>query len=134
MVEVEWVVSKCPDVDKVVTLCHVLSEIASVLVAYYTTTGVRSVGDIERDITHRCVTSLPEYMRPKLVHVDEIPLQMHSGKIDRLALEAIYRCNINRQSSMQLAKLNSAEKKVCPFNCLRQLVYLSGNNSVSFAV
>jgi acyl-CoA synthetase (AMP-forming)/AMP-acid ligase II len=112
MTEVERAVSQCPDVDKVVILHHVLSEIASVLVAYYTVTKDRNVREVESDIIQRCVTSLPEYMQPKLVHVAELPLQAHTGKVDRMALKALYIRGLNEESLKNTSSLCGNEAKV----------------------
>jgi len=122
MAEVERIVSQCPDVEKVVVLHHVLSEIASVLVAYYTTGETGDLhksrdlddddDDVKANIRQRCAMSLPDYMQPQIIHVGDIPVQLHTGKIDRRELETVYRQNIKRLGSIELASLNSAEKKV----------------------
>jgi len=111
--EVERVVSQCPDVDRVVVLRYQLSDVSAILVAYYTLAA--SVADTRhsaRLVKAACVTSLPAYMRPKLVLVDKIPLQSHSGKVDREALYQLYVERFNRQMCSQLATLNEVKKKV----------------------
>ena len=112
MAEVERAVLQGSDVDKVVILHHVLSDIASVLVAYFTTTSERDVIQVENDIAQRCVTSLPVCMRPKLVHLDEIPLQSHTGKTDRLALKPLYVRMLKAKSMEEFDSLNEIKKKV----------------------
>ena len=111
--EVERVVSQCPDVGRVVVLRHQLSDVATTLVAYYTL--VASATDRRRSarrVKAACVTSLPAYMRPKLVLVDRIPLQCYSGKVDREALHQLYVARFNRRMCSQLATLNEVKKKV----------------------
>jgi len=111
--EVERVVSQCPGVGRVVVLRHQLSDVATMLVAYYTL--MASATDRRRSarrVKAACVTSLPAYMRPKLVLVDKIPLQCYSGKVDREALHQLYVARFNRQMCSQLATLNEVKKKV----------------------
>ena len=106
--------SQCPDVGRVVVLRHQLSDVSDVLVAYYTLveTSATDTRRSARRLKSACVTSLPVYMRPKLVLVDKLPLQSYSGKVDREALHQIYVERLNRQSCSQLATLNELKKKV----------------------
>jgi len=111
--EVERVVSQCPDVTRVVVLRHQLTDFADILVAYYTlSTSVVDTRRSSRRVKAACVTSLPVYMRPKLVLVDGIPLQCHSGKVDREALHQLYVARLNRRSCCRLATMSGVKKKV----------------------
>lgn len=113
MAEVERVVSQCPDVGRVVVLRHQLSDVSTMLVAYYTLTTTHTGHHAAaRRVKAACVTSLPVYMRPKLVLVDKIPLQSYSGKVDREALYRLYVQRFNRQMCSQLAGLSEVKKKV----------------------
>jgi len=112
MMEVERAVLGCPDVVKVVVLHHVISDIASVLVAYYTTIDGRSAEDVDSDVSQRCITSLADFMRPKLVRVDEIPLQSHTGKIDRMALKELYVRDLNKECMENVETLSETKTQV----------------------
>jgi len=101
-------VSQCPDVGRVVVLYHQLSDVSSVIVAYYTL----ATSATDHNVEAACQTSLPVYMRPKLVLVDKIPLLPHSGKVDRKALHRVYVDHFNRQTCSQLTTLNEAKMKV----------------------
>jgi len=114
MAEVERVVSQCPDVGRAVVLRHQLSDVSAALVACYTL-RVSAAADRRRSagrVKAACVTSLPVYMHPKLVLVDEIPLQPHSGKVDSQALHRLYVERLNSRSSGQLATLSEIKQKV----------------------
>ena len=74
--EIETVINDCAGVDKAIVLCHHFSEISSVVVAYYTTLFGERQTRIESELTDACRKSLPVYMRPKLLHIGEIPLQV----------------------------------------------------------
>ena len=116
MAEVERVVFQCPDVRRVVVVHHVNSEVSSVMIAFFTI--ISDEGDVQaikREIRHHCVTSLPDYMQPKLVHVDEIPLQSHTGKIDRMVLRTLYTRMLDELSAEEQSSLNETEAKV--FQC-----------------
>ena len=105
--------SQCPDVGRVVVLRHQLSDVSAILVAYYTLSpSAADARRSDRRIRAACVTSLPVYMRPKLVLVDTIPLQSYSGKVDREALHQLYVERFNRQMCSQLATLSEVKKKV----------------------
>ena len=110
--EIEKAVQVCSDVDKSIVLCHRFSEISQVIVAYYTTkhNGEKSTIS-ESIILDSCRKSLPVYMRPKLLHVHEIPLQAHSGKVDVIALRKLYEKAFNRKSSEELAILDEKSQK-----------------------
>ena len=110
-----------------VFLRHQLSEVSHVLVAYYTLARRTSTGDtrrLARQVKCACVMSLPVYMRPKLVLVDEIPLQSYSGKVDREALHQLYVERLNRQSCSQLATMNELKKKVNFYKLLLFLLFV----------
>lgn len=93
-----------------------INDVASVIVAYYTTPDV--VGSrhqlelVERTVDDLCTGLLSEWMRPMLVHVDSLPLQPHTGKVDRQALKAIYLDELRKQCNSNLDTLNDDKKKV----------------------
>lgn len=74
--EIETVINDCAGVDKTVVLCHRFSEISNVIVAYYTTLSGERQTRIESELTEASRKCLPVYMRPKLLHLGEIPLQV----------------------------------------------------------
>ena len=81
-----------------------------------TTPGVRGARAgrstrVESEIAQACQKSLPQYMRPKLLYLDDIPLQSHTGKVDRVALRRLYEKAFNRQSSQELAILDTKSQK-----------------------
>ena len=115
MSEIDRVVAECPGVEKVVVLHHILNDITSVIVAYFTTVNNLEGYDVvhvENDVTRRCVTSLPVFARPKLVHVGEIPLQNHTGKVDRIRLQEIYRDSLRKNVLESLDELSDNKLKV----------------------
>ena len=109
--EIENVIHDCPGVDKNVVLCHQFSEVSSVIVAYYTTLNKKRHTRLESAITEQCKTSLPPYMRPKLLYLEEIPLQPNTGKVDRVALRKKYERAFNRQSSRELDVVDDKARK-----------------------
>lgn len=123
LLEVERVISQCPKVKKVVILHHALSEIASVIVAYFMISKYCNVLEVESELGQRCLTSLPDYMQPKLVHVDDIPLQSHTGKIDRLALKALYIRGLNKRSLEEMNTLCETKAKVIFYICFNKLIH-----------
>lgn len=110
--EIEKVVSSSPFITWTHVLCHQFSNVSNVIVAYYKTCDQVKRTKAESDIMMRCQKDLPCYMRPKLVHINEVPLQHHSCKIDRLALRKLYEKTFNRQSSQELAVVDQKGKKV----------------------
>ena len=139
--EIERAVMGSSDaVDKVVVICHEYRESVNRVVAFFTTT-VGSPLDIE-SVRASCKTSLSAYMIPKLMHVQYIPLQPHTGKVDREALTEMYRKNAKLQTSEELATLGEKEEKICailavhldlPVEAISQNVsfFDLGGNSVS---
>ncbi|XP_064645226.1 beta-alanyl-bioamine nonribosomal peptide synthetase ebony-like [Lineus longissimus] len=86
--EIERVVGDIPGVQGVAILCHTLSESTVVVVAYYT---VRPGINVTKEaVIDACKKSLPSYMIPKPLRIDQIPLQRHTGKIERQALKRIF--------------------------------------------
>ncbi len=77
--EIETVINECPMVDKCVVLCHQFSDVSSVIVGYYTTFTKERHPRLESTILDTCKKSLPQYMRPKLIYLKEIPLQPNTG-------------------------------------------------------
>jgi hypothetical protein len=112
LAEVERAVLQCKQIDQVVVMCHLLNDVTSVIVAYYTARDDGGRRPVERDVWERCVTSLPEWGRPKLVRVDHIPLQPHTGKVDRQALKAIYIETLRRNCLYDLKTLGENKTKV----------------------
>lgn len=142
--EIEKVIVEHPGVEKVVVLCHTFSDVSSVIVGYYTTLSTnKSVHRrIEGELTNMCRKSLPQYMRPKLLHVDDVPLQIHTGKVDRAQLRKLYEKAFNRQSSLELSLLDEKCRKTMniialnlnlPTNAIsrRKSFFELGGNSVS---
>ena len=109
--EIERVIQDCPEVDRTIVLCHQFSDVSTVIVAYYTTHQRRRQTRVESRLMDACRKSLPPYMRPKFLHVEEIPLQPYTGKVDRLALRRLYELAFNRQSSRELAVLDEKGQK-----------------------
>ena len=140
--EIERVINECPFVEKSHVLYHRFSDIYSVIVAYYTTQNRRRCPRAESYLAETCRKSLPPYMRPKLLHVEEMPLQPHTGKVDRVALRKAYEKAFNRQSSRELAILDEKGRKAMniiainlnlPANALRRnkSFFEMGGNSIS---
>ena len=89
--EIETVINDCAGVDKTIVLCHHFSEISSVVVAYYTTLSGERQTRIESELTEACGKSLPVYMRPKLLHIGEIPLQVRARCSDFIITTSVLR-------------------------------------------
>ena len=109
--EIEQVIQSCPNIDKVVVLYYKLSDICSVIVAYFTTPMKKPRVKMLSVVMEACRKSLPSYMIPKVIMVDEIPLQSHTRKVDQQALRKVYEKVYNRQSSMDLAVVGGNELK-----------------------
>ncbi len=109
--EIEKTIQECPWVEKTVVLCHKFSEISSVIIAYYTTHNKKRHHQAESAMLENCRKCLPQYMCPKLLHVLEIPLQVHTGKVDILALRKMYEKAFNRQNSQELSILDEKGQK-----------------------
>ena len=142
MVEIERSIQECPSVDKVVTTCYKLGEISSSIIAYYTTHHRKWDTETERRILDHCQKSLPAYMQPKLLHLEEIPLLPHTGKVDGLALRKIYRESVKTQHLQKLAAINDRAEKALHIiglnlnlpitNTLREASFFElGGNSIS---
>ena len=108
--EIERAVSSTAEVEKVTVLCHTFSAISTIIVAYYTCKKGATVST--GTIKENCKRSLPSYMLPKLFHVQDIPLQPHTGKVDRVSLRKNFEKSIRRQSSNELAILDEKSKKI----------------------
>ena len=110
--EIEGVIQQCEGVLRVTVLCHTFSETSSVIVAYYTTTAnYTKACKTSSIIKDACRKFLPVYMRPKVLHVHDIPLQPHTGKVERVALRKLYEKSFNRQSSKELSLLDEKGSK-----------------------
>ena len=109
--EIERVVQDCPNVERTVVLCHKFSDVSTVIVAYYTTQDKKRKTRVESQLLDACRKSLPSYMRPKFLHLEEVPLQPYTGKVDRIALRKLYERAFNRQSSQELAVLDEKSRK-----------------------
>ncbi len=133
--EIENVINACPGVDKSVVLCHQFSDVSSVIVGHYTTLSRKRHTRLESAILEQCRKSLPPYMRPKLLFVDEIPLQPTTGKVDRVALRKKYERAFNRQSSRELDVVDDKGRKalnILALNLNLPTSAVSKNSSKSF--
>ncbi|XP_054013397.1 beta-alanyl-bioamine nonribosomal peptide synthetase ebony [Hylaeus anthracinus] len=94
LTEVEKAVSKAPDVNEVVVLCYKPGELSQTLIAFVTTTnGSTCPEKIETFLQ----ATIPLYMMPRIIIVDNIPL-LTNGKTDRQALLKRYESSdINRE-------------------------------------
>ncbi|CAH1790150.1 unnamed protein product, partial [Owenia fusiformis] len=86
--EIEKAVMSHQSVDQVTVLCHEITTLTKVIVAYFTLKKTYKL-DIGGIITE-CKSHLPYYMIPRLVNVETLPLQPHTGKIDRAKLQKFY--------------------------------------------
>ncbi|KAG5343224.1 ACVS synthase, partial [Acromyrmex heyeri] len=83
LTEVEKVVARISNIDKVVVLCHKPGELSQALVAFVTTIDGTNLSSLEiEDFLQR---TLPPYMLPQIFIVDHIPL-LTNGKTDRQTL------------------------------------------------
>ncbi|EGI63523.1 PREDICTED: N-(5-amino-5-carboxypentanoyl)-L-cysteinyl-D-valine synthase isoform X1 [Acromyrmex echinatior] len=83
LTEVEKVVARISNIDKVVVLCHKPGELSQALVAFVTIMNGTNLSSSEiEDFLQR---TLPSYMLPQIFIVDHIPL-LTNGKTDRQTL------------------------------------------------
>ncbi|EZA51013.1 Tyrocidine synthase [Ooceraea biroi] len=112
LTEVEKMVSKVPNINKVVILCYKPGELSQTLIAFVILAVNMSLSTSE--ITDFLQKILPPYMLPQIIIVDHIPL-LTNGKIDRQALlkhkkfsfvddDVAASCNYNDVPSQDLAK------------------------------
>lgn len=133
--EIENVINECPSVDKSVVLCHQFSDVSNVIVAYYTTVNRKRHTRLESAIMEQCRKFLPPYMRPKLLFLNEIPLQPNTGKVDRVELKKKYERAFNRQSSRELDIVDDKGRKalnILALNLNLPTVAVSKNSNKSF--
>ncbi|XP_011165813.1 tyrocidine synthase 1 [Solenopsis invicta] len=114
LTEVEKVIARIPDIDKVVVLCHKPGELTQALIAFVTIVDGTTLSKSEiEDFLQR---TLPPYMLPQIFIVDHIPL-LTNGKTDRQTLLKKYEsscsneeddvatnCDYSGVSSQDLAK------------------------------
>ncbi|KAK1116591.1 hypothetical protein K0M31_018273 [Melipona bicolor] len=96
LTEVEKAVSKGPGVNKVVVLCYKPGELSQALLAFVTITNDSSICTL--DIETFLQATLPVYMLPRIIIVDNIPL-LTNGKTDRQTLLKQYESsNLNNEN------------------------------------
>ncbi|XP_011864133.1 PREDICTED: putative acyl-activating enzyme 19 [Vollenhovia emeryi] len=83
LTEVEKVVARIPNIDKVVVLCHKPGELSQALIAFVTIANGSILPSLE--IENFLQRTLPLYMLPQIFIVDHIPL-LTNGKTDRQTL------------------------------------------------
>ncbi|XP_077271508.1 beta-alanyl-bioamine nonribosomal peptide synthetase ebony-like [Temnothorax americanus] len=115
--EVEKVIARVPNIDKVVVLCHKPGELSQALIAFVTVTHSCQCTTLSSsEIENLLQKTLPPYMIPQIFIVDHIPL-LTNGKTDRQELLRRYEsscsndeddvamnCDYSGVSSQDLAK------------------------------
>ena len=86
--EVEAALERLPAIKLVLALPYHIGQGVTNIVAFYQC--VRSDGIKKFDVYNHCKETLPMFMLPVLVPMDDIPIQPGSGKVDRMKLLAIY--------------------------------------------
>ncbi|XP_076673165.1 nonribosomal peptide synthetase ebony [Andrena cerasifolii] len=100
LTEVEKAVSRAPGVDNVVVLCYKPGELSQTLIAFVTTTNGSST--CGQKIEGFLQATIPPYMLPQVVVVDNIPL-LTNGKTDRQALLKQYESsNLNSENDLYM--------------------------------
>nr|XP_012229480.1 PREDICTED: N-(5-amino-5-carboxypentanoyl)-L-cysteinyl-D-valine synthase [Linepithema humile] len=84
LTEVEKVIARIPDIDKVVVLCYKPGELSQALVAFITIADGTTISS-SKEIESFLQRTLPPYMLPQIIIVDHIPL-LTNGKTDRQTL------------------------------------------------
>jgi amino acid adenylation domain-containing protein len=70
------------------------------IVAFYTSKGKK---ELNTELESVCKDSLPPYMLPKFLCLDEIPLLPATGKIDRQALKLVYEDSLRTSGDVSFA-------------------------------
>ncbi|CAH1788896.1 unnamed protein product [Owenia fusiformis] len=118
MVEIEKAIRQNSAVDKVVVITNT-NQNMSELIAFCTPNGSAKLDAnlVEED----CKRLLPAYMLPRVFKIDEIPLQQHTGKIDRQALREKFNDMFKRRERPNppnsLSSERSAKDKVLDIIC-----------------
>ena len=60
---------------------------------------------------HHSCTLHRTHTHLQVLHINDIPLQPHTGKVDQTALRRVYEKSFNRQSSQELSLLDEKERK-----------------------
>lgn len=83
LTEIEKIIARIPDINKVVVLCHKPGELSQALIAFVTIVDDTTVSSSE--IESFLQRTLPPYMLPQIFVIDHIPL-LTNGKTDRQTL------------------------------------------------
>ncbi|CAH1799672.1 unnamed protein product [Owenia fusiformis] len=84
LTEIENVVLRVNGVDKAVVIAHETNESNKVLVAFFTCLTGEDLTEVVRT---KCKENVPTYMVPQVEQLDTMPLQSHTGKVDRVNLK-----------------------------------------------
>ena len=95
--EVEAAIERLPAIKLVLALPYHIGQGVTNIVAFYQCD--RSDGIQKSDIYNHCKETLPMFMLPVLVPMDDIPIQPGSGKVDRMKLLAIYRDQLSADTA-----------------------------------
>ncbi|CAK9829208.1 Tyrocidine synthase 3 [Anthophora retusa] len=100
LTEVEKVVSRAPGIDSVVVLCYKPGELSQELLAFVTIANDSSTCPLK--IESFLQATLPVYMLPRVIVVDNIPL-LTNGKTDRQTLLKHYEnSNLNTENEQYM--------------------------------
>ncbi|CAH1772778.1 unnamed protein product [Owenia fusiformis] len=91
--ELESVMQSHPGVDQATTIVHNSVSGMITLVAFYTAIEEKEAS--VESVTEFCSQYLPTYMMPHFEKIDKFPIQAIAGKIDRMALKAMYENKFN---------------------------------------
>ncbi|XP_064633567.1 beta-alanyl-bioamine nonribosomal peptide synthetase ebony-like isoform X2 [Lineus longissimus] len=98
--EIAQVLRDHDSTEQVVVLVHMNKDGDPTIVAFYTTKVAK---DMKSELEKVCKDSLPPYMVPKFLPLDEIPLLPATGKIDRQALKVMYEDSLQASGSVVFA-------------------------------
>ncbi|ELU18796.1 hypothetical protein CAPTEDRAFT_210260 [Capitella teleta] len=99
------------EVEKVVYQSHpavkqvVVVGVDTDLVAIYETEAKTYPGMLEDEILRNCGRKLPAYMMPVLFRVDAMPLQEHTGKLDKQMLKSLWKSRITCHGDNSVAAI-----------------------------
>ncbi|XP_012526136.1 tyrocidine synthase 1 [Monomorium pharaonis] len=96
LTEVEKVIARVPDIDKVVVLCYKPGELSQALIAFVTIMNGKTLSSLE--IEDFLQSTLPPYMLPQIFIVDHIPL-LTNGKTDRQTLLKKYQSSCSNEEN-----------------------------------
>ncbi|KAF3424017.1 hypothetical protein E2986_06601 [Frieseomelitta varia] len=137
LMEVQKAVSRGPGVNEVVVLCYKPGELSQALLAFVTITNDSSISTL--DIETFLQATLPVYMLPRIIIVDNIPL-LTNGKTDRQALLKQYESsNLNNDNEQcmncdytDIPEKNLAKAKVL-FPTVASVIGAGGRADVSIS-